>query len=155
MLTQIEKEQSEADANETEKTVQRLRENKFDLNDLLSQMRQIQQMGPLGQVLSMIPGLAGKIKDEDTQRGEQELRRIEAIIQSMTPREREKPDIINPSRKRRIAAGSGTGVEDVNRLLKQYRQMQQLMKQLAPKGKGKRRRFGGFGGMPPMGLPPM
>lgn len=150
VLTLIEKAETEVDAQAAIKTAQRLRENKFDMSDLLEQMKQIQSMGPLSQILSMIPGVAGKIKDEDTERGEQELKRIEAIIQSMTPREREKPDLINPSRKRRIAAGSGTRVEDVNRLLKQFRQMQQMMKQLTGR-RGKRRMpFGGM--MPPPGM---
>lgn len=150
VLTLIEKAETQVDEQAAIKTAQRLRENKFDMSDLLEQMKQIQSMGPLGQILSMIPGVAGKIKDEDTERGEQELKRIEAIIQSMTPREREKPDLINPSRKRRIAAGSGTRVEDVNRLLKQFRQMQQMMKQFTCR-KGKRRMpFGGM--MPPPGM---
>lgn len=150
VLTLIEKAETQVDEQAAIKTAQRLRENKFDMSDLLEQMKQIQSMGPLSQILSMIPGVAGKIKDEDTERGEQELKRIEAIIQSMTPREREKPDLINPSRKRRIAAGSGTRVEDVNRLLKQFRQMQQMMKQFTGR-KGKRRMpFGGM--MPPPGM---
>lgn len=146
VLTLIEKAQTEVDEKAALKTAQRMRENKFDMTDLLEQMKQVKNMGPLSQVLGMIPGLQGKIKDEDTLRGERELQRMEAIINSMTLRERERPDIINPSRKRRIAAGSGTSVEEVNRLLKQFRQMQQMMKQLAPK-KGKRR--------PRMGFPPM
>lgn len=146
VLTLIEKAQTEMDEKAAIKTAQRMRENKFDMTDLLEQMKQVKNMGPLSQVLGMIPGLQGKLKDEDTQRGERELQRMEAIINSMTLRERERPDIINPSRKRRIAAGSGTSVEEVNRLLKQFRQMQQMMKQLAPK-KGKRR--------PRMGFPPM
>ncbi|PWM35008.1 MAG: signal recognition particle protein [Clostridiales bacterium] len=146
VLTLIEKAQTEMDEKAAIKTAQRLKENKFDMTDLLEQMKQVKNMGPLSQVLGMIPGLQGKLRDEDTQRGERELQRMEAIINSMTLRERERPDIINPSRKRRIAAGSGTSVEEVNRLLKQFRQMQQMMKQLAPK-KGKRR--------PRMGFPPM
>ena len=146
VLTLFEKAQTEMDEKAAIKTAQRLKENKFDMTDLLEQMKQVKNMGPLSQVLGMIPGLQGKLRDEDTQRGERELQRMEAIINSMTLRERERPDIINPSRKRRIAAGSGTSVEEVNRLLKQFRQMQQMMKQLAPK-KGKRR--------PRMGFPPM
>ena len=146
VLTLIEKAQTEMDEKAAIKTAQRLKENKFDMTDLLEQMKQVKNMGPLSQVLGMIPGLQGKLRDEDTQRGERELQRMEAIINSMTLRERERPDIINPSRKRRIAAGSGTSVDEVNRLLKQFRQMQQMMKQLAPK-KGKRR--------PRMGFPPM
>ncbi|MCI8441295.1 MAG: signal recognition particle protein [Provencibacterium sp.] len=152
VLTLIEKAETELDEKAALKTAQRLKENKFDMSDLLEQMKQIQSIGPLGQILSMIPGVAGKIRDEDTERGEKELKKIEAIIQSMTLREREKPDIITPSRKRRIAAGSGTAVEDVNRLLKQFRQMQQMMKQLTGR-RGKRRMpFGGM--MPPPGMLP-
>ena len=98
-------------------------------------MKQIQGMGPLGQVLGMIPGV--KINDEDAQRGEKELKKMEAIIFSMTLAEREKPSIIDPKRKRRIAAGSGTRVEDVNRILRQFEQMQKMMKQLKnTKGRG-------------------
>ena len=107
----------------------KLKEQSFDMNDLLEQMQQIKQMGSLSQVISMFPG-AGKISDEETAAGEAQLKKTEAIINSMTKRERERPAIINPSRKRRIAAGSGTKVEDVNRLLKQFEQMQKMMKMM-------------------------
>lgn len=143
VLTLIEKAQADVSDQDAQKTAQRFRENKFDMTDLLSQMKQIQAMGPLGQILSMIPGVAGKVKDEDAERGEREMRRMEAIINSMTPRERERPDIISPPRKRRVAAGSGTSVEEVNRLLKQFKQMQQMMKQLSPRSMKHRKR--GFG----------
>ena len=93
-------------------------------------------MGSIKQLLGMIPGLGSKIENMDID--EKQFTRIEAIITSMTPAEREKPSIINPSRKRRIAAGSGTRVEDVNRLLKQFDQMKTMMKQMTKKG-GKRR----------------
>lgn len=119
------------------------------MNDLLEQMRQIKKMGPLKQIMSMIPGVGSQLKDVDVD--DKQLFRIEAIITSMTPKEREKPNIINPSRKRRIAAGSGTKVEDVNRLLRQFEQMQKMMKMLNGKnGKGKRRMMfpPNMGGMP-------
>ena len=163
VLTLIEKAQGELDARKAQEMAQKLRRSTFDFNDMLEQMQQIKKMGPLSNVINMLPGVSGKVKDEDAEKGEQELRRTEAIIQSMTPQERAKPSLINPSRKRRIAAGSGTRVEDVNRLLRQNEQMQKLFRQVAAVGKkGKRRRnpFGGMppgmlggGGMPPGGLP--
>lgn len=138
VLTLIEKAQVQADEKENARLVQKLKDNSFDMNDLLDQMKQIKKMGPLKQVLSMLPGVGNQLKDVDVD--DRQLLRIEAIITSMTPAEREKPSIVNPSRKRRIAAGSGTKVEDVNRLLKQFDQMQKLMKQVGGK-KGKRRRI--------------
>lgn len=147
VLTLIEKAQTQYDEKQAAVMVQKLKENAFDLNDLLDNMQQIKKMGPLQQVLGMIPGVAGKIKDEDAEKGEKELKRVEALINSMTPRERAKPSIINPSRKRRIAAGSGAKVEDVNRLLKQFEQMQKMMKQLGGAGKRSKRLRGMM--MPP------
>ena len=156
VLTLIEKAQTNIDLKEAERLAKNLEKNKFDLNDLLEQMKQLRKMGPLETVLSMIPGVGGKISEEDAALGEKNLRQIESIIYSMTPEERSKPDIINPSRKRRIAAGSGTKVEDVNRLLKQHRDMQRLFKQMTGKtGSKKRRRLplGGMGGFGPGNLP--
>jgi signal recognition particle subunit SRP54 len=127
----IEKAQSAMDEKQAEQMAQKMRKNTFTLDDLLIQMKQIQGMGPLGQVLTMIPGV--KVNDEDARRGEKELKRVEAIIYSMTPKEREKPSIVSPPRKRRIAAGSGTRVEDVNRVLRQFEQMQKMMKQMNSK----------------------
>ena len=147
VLSLIEKAQTEYDEKEAEKLVQRMQENKFDLNDLLDQMKQIKKLGPLQQVMSMIPGAQGKISDEDAEKGEKQLVHTEAIINSMTPAERAKPDIVTPQRKRRIAAGSGTRVEDVNRLLKQYEQMRKMMKQFSSKGKKGKRMRGFPGGM--------
>ncbi|HIT19565.1 MAG TPA: signal recognition particle protein [Candidatus Fimivivens faecavium] len=141
MLTLIEKAQGAVDEKKAKELEQKLRKNDFTLNDLLEQMKQIKGMGPLGQVLGMIPGI--KVDDEQARQGEKELKRTEAIIQSMTPAEREKPSIVSPSRKRRIAAGSGTRVEDVNRLLRQFEQMQKMMKQLS--SKKIRSRMGRFG----------
>jgi len=141
VLTLIEKAQVQVDEKEAMEMARKMKANSFDLNDLLSQMKQMKKMGPLGQLLGMIPGVSGKISDDDVAAGELQLQKIESIIYSMTPREREKSDIINPSRKRRIAAGSGTRVEDVNRLLRQFEQMQKMMKQMSGFGRGKRRRM--------------
>jgi len=145
VLTLIEKAQDAVDEREAEALAKKMQENKFDMNDLLDQLRQIQKMGSIKQLLSMIPGIGNKVDEMDVD--EKQFTRIEAMITSMTKAEREKPSIINPSRKRRIAAGSGTEVQDVNRLLKQFDQMKQMMKKLGGK-KGKRRmRFPGMPGM--------
>ncbi|RPF47988.1 signal recognition particle subunit FFH/SRP54 (srp54) [Hydrogenoanaerobacterium saccharovorans] len=155
VLTLIDKAQEQLDLGKSEKMAQKLKENSFDLDDLLEQMKQIRKMGPLSQVLSMLPGVKGAIKDEEAEQGEAQLRQIETIINSMTKAERAKPAIVNPSRKRRIAAGSGTKVEDVNRLLRQFEQMQKMMKQFSGMGKkGKRMRgmMSGMGGGSPFGL---
>ncbi len=154
VLTLIEKAQTEFDDKQAAQMVKRMQENKFDMNDLLDQMRQLKKMGPLQSVLGMIPGVKGKLTDEDAEKGEKQMAKTEAIIYSMTPKERAKPEIINPQRKRRIAAGSGTSVEEVNRLLKQYEQMRKMMKQFSGFGKkGKRmpKMPGGFGGGFPTG----
>ncbi len=150
VLTLIEKAQTQVDEKEAEQLAQKLKENSFDLNDLLAQMKQIKKMGPLKQIMSMIPGVGKQLENVDVD--DRQLYRIEAIITSMTPKEREKPSIINPSCKKRIAAGSGTRVEDVNKLLRQFEQMQKMMKQLGKSGKrGKRGRMM----MPPGSMPGM
>ena len=148
VLTLIEKAQNALDEKKADEMLAKMKQNSFDMNDLLEQMHQIRNMGSMKQVLSMLPGVGGKIKDMDID--DKQLVYIEAMITSMTAQEREKPAIINPSRKRRIAAGSGRKVEDVNRLLKQFEQMQKMMKQFSGKGmKGRKgRRMGGFPGMP-------
>ena len=144
VLSFIEKAEQQIDEKKAKELEEKIRKNKFDLNDLLDQTRQVRKMGSLKQTLSMIPGIGSKLKNVDVD--ENQFNVMEAIILSMTKKERENPDIINPSRKRRIAAGCGKQVEDVNRLLSQYRQMQKMMKQLGSMGK-KGRRFGGFGNM--------
>lgn len=146
VLSFIEKAEQQLDEKKAKELEEKIRKNKFDLNDLLDQTRQVRKMGSLKQTLSMIPGLGSKLKNVDVD--ENQFNVMEAIILSMTKKERENPDIINPSRKRRIAAGCGKQVEDVNRLLSQYRQMQKMMKQLGSMG-GKKaaRMFGKFGGM--------
>ncbi|MDE5564963.1 MAG: signal recognition particle protein, partial [Oscillospiraceae bacterium] len=125
VLTLIERAETVIDHKEAEKLTKKLQNSEFDMNDLLDQLRQIKKLGPLKSIVGMLPG-GDKIKEEDID--ERQSDRLEALILSMTPAERAKPSIINPSRKRRIAAGSGTKVEDVNRLLKQFEQMQKLMK---------------------------
>lgn len=152
MLTLIEEAEDKLDQKKAEEMALKLAKNKFDLNDLLDQFDQIRRMGPIKGILSKIPGVDhGKLEGMDID--DRILDRNAAIILSMTPQEREKPSIINPSRKKRIAAGCGMKVEEVNKLLKQFEQMQKVMKQLGGK-KGKRRMKGlpGLGGgMPPMG----
>lgn len=152
VLTLIEKASQTVDEEDAKKLARKVKEKGFDLNDLLDQLRQIQKMGSLKSILGMIPGIGSQIKDADID--EKQFSRIEACISSMTMQEREKPNIINPSRKRRIAEGSGTKVEDINRLLKQYEQMNKMMKQMGMtgKGKGKKRKMKrnmlpGLGGM--------
>ena len=154
VLSFIEKAEQSLDEKKAAELEKKLAKNKFDLNDLLDQFEQIERMGSLKDTIKMIPGIGNKIKDEDID--EKAFDRFRAIIYSMTKQERERPDIINPSRKRRIANGSGMRVEDVNRLLKQFEQMQQMMKKLGPKATkgGKRRRLPGLGGMPMGGMTP-
>ena len=135
VLTLIEKAESTVSEKDAAKIAKKLEQNKFDMNDLLDQLRQIQKMGSIRSIINMLPGVGDKLRDVDVD--EKQFVRIEAMITSMTKAEREKPSIINPSRKRRIAAGSGTKVEDVNRLLKQFDQMQKMMKQLGKKATGK------------------
>ena len=150
VLTLIERVQTSVNEKDAKKLEERLKENSFDMTDLLEQMKQVRKMGPLKQLMGMIPGVADKIKDVDID--DRQMDRIEAMILSMTPAERAKPSIIDPKRKRRIAAGSGNSVSDVNRLLKQFEQMQKLMKQMGvmgKNGKGKKNKlaFPGMGGM--------
>lgn len=155
VLTLIERAETVIDQREAEKLTKKLTSEGFDMNDLLDQLKQIRKMGSLKSIVSMLPG-GDKIPDE--QLDDRQFNRLEALITSMTPAERAKPSIINPSRKRRIAAGSGNKVEDVNRLLKQFEQMQKMMKKLGGGKKSKammrqaKRAFAGmdFGNMPGM-----
>lgn len=132
VLTLIEKAENVMSQKDAEKLTKKFKENKFDMDDLLDQMRQIKKMGSMKSIIGMLPGVGDKIKDTDID--ESQFTRVEAIITSMTTAERAKPSIINPSRKKRIAKGSGTKVEDVNRLLRQFEQMQKMMKQFTGKG---------------------
>ncbi len=130
VLSLIEKAEIAYDQKKAAELEQKMRKSQFTLEDYLEQFGQIRKMGSMDQILSMLPGV-NQSQMKDVKVDEKAIDRMEAIIRSMTPREREKPDIINPSRKRRIAAGSGTSVEEVNRLLKQFDQTNKLMKQLS------------------------
>ncbi len=136
MLTLIERAEASIDQQDAKKLANKLKENEFDLNDLVEQMKQIRKMGPIKQIIGMLPGVGDKINDMDID--DRQLNRLEAMITSMTPAERAKPSIINPSRKKRIAAGSGNSVADVNRLLRQFEEMQKMMKQLGIAGKNQK-----------------
>ena len=143
VMSLIEKAQQQIDEKEARELAKKMQQDKFDYNDLLDQFRQIQKMGDIKGMLGMIPGLGKQLRDVDID--EKQFSRVEAIILSMTKEERSKPDLINPSRKRRIAAGCGMKVEDVNRLVKQYETMRQLMKQM--KGMGKKKGRAGLASM--------
>ena len=135
VLSLIEKAEQAFDEKQAIELEKKFRESSFTLSDFLDQFRQIQKMGDIKSLISMVPG-AGSLKDVEID--EKAMGRTEAIILSMTQKERDHPDILNASRRKRIAAGSGTSVEDVNRLLKQYEQMNKMMKQFTGKGKKKR-----------------
>lgn len=134
VLSLIEKAQESFDEKKALEMEQKLRSKGFDLNDFLEQMEEMKKMGPLDQLLGMIPGFDSKAM-KGLSVDENRLKRIKAIIQSMTKKERSNPDIINASRKKRIASGSGTEVQDVNRLLKDFEQVNKLMKMMNKKGK--------------------
>lgn len=136
IVTLVEKAQKQVDEEKAKKLEEKLKKNQFTLEDFRDQIREIRKMGPLRELLSMIPGIGSALRNIDID--EKQLVKLEAIINSMTPEERRKPQIINASRKRRIAMGSGTTVQDVNMLLKQFEEMQKLIKQL------NRGRFKGF-----------
>lgn len=141
VLTLIEKAEQAIDQKKAAELEQKLRQNKFTLADFYDQLMQIKQMGPMQDLLGMIPGL-GSMKN--IQIDDNATKHVEAIILSMTPYERENPTCLNSARKRRIAQGCGMKVEDINRLLKQFESMQQMMKQM--NGKGKKKLFGKMGG---------
>lgn len=151
VLTLIEQAQEKMDTEEAAAAGQKMLDGDFTLDDFLNQMQQIKKLGPLGKIMDMIPGMGNQLKDVDMAEAENDMRRIEAIIRSMTLEERANPKILKASRKRRIAAGSGTRVQDVNRLIKDFRQMQKMMKQFRKKG-GMRRLSGMLGGGNPFGL---
>lgn len=134
VLSLIEKAQENFEEEEALKLEKKLREATFTLGDFLSQMQQIKKMGPISQLLGMIPGMGAQLKDIEID--DKQVARIEAIILSMTPKEREKPEIINASRKKRIASGSGMQVQDVNRLLKQFDEMKKMMKKFKNNKRG-------------------
>ena len=166
MLTLIEQAEQAFEKDEAEKAAEKLLEGEFTLDDFLDQMQQLKKMGPIGGLLGMMPGMPKELKN--AQIGDDDLKPVEAIIRSMTPLERRKPELINGSRRTRIANGSGTSVGDVNRLVKQFGEMQKMMKRMGAMGvgrpgkKGKKGKpgrgglgalAGGFPGMPGVGMP--
>jgi signal recognition particle subunit SRP54 len=141
VLSLIEKAQSVSSEKEAKLLAEKLKRQEFDLNDFLGQMKQLRNMGPIGQVMKMLPGMSGMPGIKDNQISESDLTRIQAIIESMTLGERSEPSIITGSRRERIARGSGTSVAQVNQLLKQFQQTKKLIKNLTQMG-GKRARKG-------------
>ncbi len=141
VLTLVERAQEHFDAKEAAKLQEKLKSASFTLEDMLEQLQQVKKMGPLGQVIEMIPGMGGMAKEAQDSVDRGDLKHTEAIIRSMTPQERRDPAVLNASRRRRIATGSGTSIAEVNRLVKQFGDMQKLMKQL----RGGRRIPGMFG----------
>jgi signal recognition particle subunit SRP54 len=134
------------DAEQAKAMEKKLRKGKFDFEDFLSSMQQMRKLGPLQDLLKLIPGM-GQLAKQEELLDESQLARVEAIIFSMTPLERRNPEIIKPSRRARIARGSGTSEQDVSALIKQFTQMQRMMKQMAGgQGGGKGRGRGGKGG---------
>jgi signal recognition particle subunit SRP54 len=157
VVSLVEKAAETIDKEKAEKLARKMKKGEFDMNDLAEQLKQMKKMGGMQGVLGMLPGVA-KVKDQLAQSGMDDkiLTRQEAIIGSMTKQERAKPDVINGSRRKRIAAGSGTDVSEVNKLLKMHRQMSDVMKKMGKGGRamqGLSALFGGGGGMPP-GMPP-
>ena len=128
VISLVERAQQAFDEDESRRLNKKMRENKFDLTDFLTQLEQIKKMGNIKDLMGMIPGVSSQIKDVDI--SNDSFKPIEAIIKSMTPKEREKPDMIDGSRKKRIAAGSGTDIQQVNNLLKQFDQMRSMMKKV-------------------------
>jgi signal recognition particle subunit SRP54 len=143
VLTLVERAQEHVDAEQAAKLEQKLRRAEFTLEDFLDQLQQVQKMGPIGQLVSMIPGMGGMAKEAQDAVDRGDMKRTEAIIRSMTRHERREPGVLNGSRRRRIATGSGTSLTEVNRLVKQFTEMQRLMKQLSS-GRGR----GMLGGLP-------
>jgi len=130
MLSLIEKAQENFDEAKAAKLEKKLRKNEFTLEDFVDQMGEIRNMGGIGKMLEMLPGVGGKVSDEDVEKSEKEFKQMEAIIQSMTPAERKDPSILNASRRKRIAAGCGQPVSKINSLIKRYDEARKLMKQI-------------------------
>ena len=146
VLTLIEKAQEDFDEEKAKKLEQKMRKNEFDFEMYLESMSQMRKMGGFSSILGMMPGLGGgKMPEIDEAAAEKNLKRTEAIIYSMTPKERQNPALLNPSRKRRIAQGAGVDIAEVNRLVKQFEQMKKMMKQMP--GMMKKGKRGGMGGM--------
>jgi len=154
VLSLIEEVQEKTDIKKAEKLAKKLKKGKrFSLEDFRDQLQQMRGMGGMSSIMDKLPGMGGLPANVNTQVGDKQFIKLESIINSMTTHERRMPAVINGSRKRRIAAGSGTQIQDVNRLLKQFKQMQKMMKKLSGKG-GMKKMMRGLGGMGDGGMPP-
>ncbi len=142
VLSLIEKAQQAYDEEQAKELEKKMRTQEFDLDDFLTQLQQIKKMGPLKDIMKMLPGVGGKINIDDLNIDDNATKHIEAIIQSMTKQERQNPDILNGSRKRRIAKGCGRSIQEVNKLLKQFDEMKKMMKMMSGMGRGKGFGFG-------------
>lgn len=149
MLTLIEKAQQDYNAKEAQKVAEKMKENTFDFNDFVDQLDQVQKMGPLDQIMKMIPGMANNPQLKNFNIDDKQIAHTKAIVYSMTEKERENPDLLNPSRRRRIAAGSGRPIVEVNRMIKQFKQARTMMSKIS---KGNTKALRGLPGMnSPMG----
>ena len=128
MLTLIEKAQQDFDQKKAEELADKMRENTFDFNDFIEQMEQVQNMGPIEDIMKMIPGMANNPALKNVKVDPKDIEHTKAIVYSMTPAEREDPDMLNPSRRRRIAAGSGRPIQEVNRMIKKQKQQKRRKK---------------------------
>ena len=147
VMSLIEKAQAAVNEEEALKLQEKMKKASFDFNDYISSLNQMRKMGGFSSIINMIPGLGSKVKDVDSLVDEKSIARTEAIVMSMTPKERENPDLMNPSRKNRIAKGEGVPIADVNRFIKQFEQSRKMMKKMPGMMKGKKGKgmFGGFG----------
>ncbi len=149
VLTMIEKATETLDEEKSRQIVQKMKKNQFDFEDYLESMNQMKKMGGIGALLGMMPGMSSQMKQIEDAVDEKKMARIEAMILSMTVKERQNPDLLNPSRKRRIAKGAGVDISEVNRLVKQFEQSKKMMKQMpGMMGKGKLGKKGMFGKLP-------
>jgi signal recognition particle subunit SRP54 len=131
MLSLIEKAQQDYDEQKAVDMAEKIKENSFDFNDFLDQMDQLQNMGPLEDIMKMIPGMANNPQLKNVKMDPKDMTHMKAIVQSMTPKEREDPDLLNPSRRRRLAAGAGRPIQEVNRMIKQFNQSKKMMNQMS------------------------
>ena len=142
VLSLIEKAEAEIDEDQAKQLTQKMKKNQFDYNDFLASTQQMKKMGGMSGILGMLPGMGAlggkglKISDEQTSEAEKQMARMEAMIYSMTPEERENPDLMNPSRKHRIAKGAGVDISQVNRMVKQFNEMKKMMKSMNKMGRG-------------------
>ncbi len=146
IMTLVEKAQEELDEEEMKRSLNKMMDGKFDLNDMLKQMKQVQRLGSLGGIMKLIPGMP-RISEEQQRKAELEMKNFEVIIASMTPLERREPEVLKFSRKQRISKGSGKSLAEINKVLKKYEQSKEMMKQMQQYKKSGRMPPGGFPGM--------